>query len=303
MQNTKIGYIYVFLAASFFAIIGVLGKNVINMGISALNLIILQYAATVLLMFIYFVFKDITLLKLTRGQLKSMVIQGILGSSGTTLFYYLSLEYLNAGIASMLLFTHPILINIYFLLSKTKKINIINNIALLLAVMGSSMVINIFAFDIALTPALGIVLGLLASASYAFFNVYAEVGLKDTNPMVSTFYCSIIIMLVAMLVNPGFFKFDFVVTANSMLYIIELAVIAGVLPVVFIYKGIAIIGADKASIIATAELPVTLILAYLVLGEKMVLLQIFGIVFIIASIIILQSENNILTRVRGFRKE
>ena len=179
----------------------------------------------------------------------------------------------------------------------------INNIALLLAVMGSAMVINIFAFDIALTPAIGLALGLLSSAAYAFFNVYAEIGLKDIKPLVTTFYCSIIILLVTIVINPGFFKFDFVLTSSSILYILELAVISGVLPVVFIYKGIAIIGADKASIIATAELPVTLILAYFLLREKMVLLQIFGMVLIIVSIILLQSENNILTWVKRFRKE
>lgn len=294
MQSTKIGYIYVFLAASFFAIIGVLGKNVINLGIAPLDLIVLQYAATILIMFGYFIFKDIKMLRLSKSELKSILIQGIIGSSGTTLFFYLALEKVNAGIASMLLFTHPVLISTYFLISKTKKINRINNTALLLAILGSVMVINLLAFDIAKTPIIGLLLGLLASASYAFFNIYAEIGFKEAKPLVTTFYTSGVILIVALLVNPGFFKFDFILSGDIVFYILELAVISGILPVVFLYKGIAIVGADKASIVATAELPITVLLAFFILGEKMNLIQIAGIFLIIASIILLQNENNII---------
>ena len=302
MQNTRIGYIYVFLAASFFAFIGVLGKDLISAGIVPLDLIILQYAATVLIMFGYFVFTDLKVLKLTKHEVKKILIQGIIGSSGTTIFFYLALEHVNAGIASMLLFTHPVLINVYFLISKTKKINMINNIALVLAILGSIMVINIFAFNMTSTPIIGIIFGLLASAAYAFFNIYAELEFKEAKPMVTTFYSSGVILAVALLMNPGFLAFDFELSWRTMFYIVRLAVIAGILPVVFLYKGIGIVGADKGSIIATAELPITVLLAYFLLGENMNFIQIIGVFLIIASIILLQNENNILALIKKIKR-
>jgi drug/metabolite transporter (DMT)-like permease len=302
LQSIRIGYIYVFLAAAFFAIIGVLGKNVINAGIAPLDLIILQYTTTIIIMFAYFVIKDINMLKLTRKEIKSIIIQGIIGSSGTTLFFYLALGKVNAGIASMLLFTHPILINVYFLISKTKKINLINNGALFLAFLGSALVINIFAFDMALTPAIGLLFGMLSSVAYAFFNIYAEIEFKEAKPMVTTFYTSGVILFTTLIVNPGFLKFNFVMSWEIAFYVLELAIISGILPVVFLYKGIGIVGADRASIVATAELPITIILAYLILGEKMNIVQGIGIFFIIASIILLQSENNILVWTKRLRR-
>ena len=302
MQSIKIGYIYVFLAASFFAFIGVLGKGLISAGIAPLDLIILQYAATVLMMFVYFVFTDIKVLKLTKHELKIILIQGIIGSSGTTIFFYLALERVNAGIASMLLFTHPVLISIYFLISKTKKINVINNSALALAILGSIMVVNIFAFDLMSTPIIGILFGLTASAAYAFFNIYAELEFKQTKALVTTFYSSGVILVATLLINPRFFTFDFELTWSVMFYIVRLAIISGILPVVFLYKGIGIVGADKASIVATAELPITVLLAYFILGEKMDFIQVTGIFFIIASIILLQNENNILMLIKKIRR-
>jgi drug/metabolite transporter (DMT)-like permease len=301
LQGIRIGYIYVFLAAAFFAIIGVLGKNVISAGIAPLDLIILQYAATMIIMLCYFVVKDIKLLKLTKREFKSIIIQGVIGSSGTTLFFYLALEKVNAGIASMLLFTHPVLINIYFLVSKTKKINLINNSALLLAIIGSVMVINIFAFDMTTTPIIGLLFGLLSSAAYAFFNIYAEIEFKNAKPLVTTFYTSGVILLTTLIVNPGFFRFDFVFSREILLYIFELSVISGILPIVFLYKGIGIVGADKASIVATVELPITVLLAYVILGEQMSVIQVLGIFFIISSIILLQSENNILLWIKRLK--
>lgn len=302
MQNIKIGYIYVFLSASFFAFVGVLGKNLISAGIAPLDLIILQYAITIIIMLGYFIFTDIKVLKLTKHELKRILIQGIIGSSGTTIFFYLALERVNAGIASMLLFTHPVLISVYFLISKTKKINMINNSALVLAILGSIMVINIFAFDIASTPIIGILFGLLASAAYAFFNIYAELKFKEARPLVTTFYSSSVILVAALLINPGFFIFDFALSWNTIFYIVRLAIISGILPVVFLYKGIGIVGADKASIIATAELPITVLLAYFILGENMNLIQVIGIFLIIVSIILLQSENNISVLIKKLKR-
>jgi DME family drug/metabolite transporter len=302
LRSNSLGYLYVFLSAALFAVIGVIGKNIINTGMSPFDLIVLQYSATIVIMTIYFLVTDVRQLKVSKEELKNIVIQGIIGSSGTTLFNYLSLKYLSAGVASMLLFTHPILINIYFLLSKTKKVNWINYCALMFAVLGSAMVINIFGFDISVTPVIGLVLGVLASASYAFFNIFAELKLKDAKPIVTTYYCSGIILLVTLILNPGFFSFNFTLTKDIIIYILELAVISGILPVVFLYKGIGIVGSDKASIVATVELPITVIIAYFVLSEKMNIIQITGIFFIIASIILLQSENNILKWLKNARR-
>lgn len=302
MQDFRIGYTYVFLSAAFFAIVGVLGKSVISTGLAPLDLIILQYACTIVIMLGYYLIKDIRMLRLTRKEFKNIVIQGVIGSSGTTLFFYLALGHVNAGIASMLLFTHPVLINIYFLLTKTKKINIINNSALILAVLGSAMVINILAFDLKLTPLIGLAFGMLSSAAYAFFNIYAELEFKEAKPLVTTFYTSLVILLVSLLVNPGFFKFNFILNWEITFYILELAIVSGILPVVFLYKGIGIVGADKASIVATVELPITVILAYFILGEKMNIVQGFGVILIISSIILLQSENNIVVWLKKYKR-
>lgn len=292
MKSNRIGYIYVLSAAFFFALIAVIGKTVLNSGISPFDLLVLQYTASILFLTVYFAATDIGRLKISRQRLKDVLIQGFIGGAPTTILFYMALEVMNAGVASMLLFTHPVLISIYFIATKSKKITVTNNLALILAVLGSIMVINVFNAGIQSVPIMGIIFGVASSAAYAFFNINADIKLKGMEPMVVPFYTSLASLIEVIIINPGFFRFDFELTPSILIYACELGVISGILPVVLLYKGISLLGADKASIVATTELPITIILSYFVLGEKMELVQLLGIVMIMVSIIILQNEES-----------
>lgn len=293
MNRNKVGYVYVLLAAFFFALIAVIGKTVINSGIKIFDLLVLQYTASFIFMLIYFVIAGIRKLSLPKESLKAVLTQGLIGSSCTTVLFYLALEKLNAGIASMLLFTHPVLVSIYFMATKTRRITRTSNLALLAAFFGSIMVINVFNIGIAGTPLIGFVFGIMSSCTYAFYNIYADVKLKDLEPLVIAFYTNLTTLAVSMILHPGFFRFEFLMTSELLIYIFELAVVSGILPVIFLYKGIKLIGADKASIVATSELPITILLSFLVLGERMGLVQLVGILLIMGSIIILQYEGKL----------
>lgn len=298
LSKSKIGYIYVLLAAFFFALIAVIGKNVMNTGINAFDLLILQNTVALLFMLIYFSATDIKKLQLSTANLKKILIQGFIGSAGTTILFYMALQRMNAGIASMLLFTHPVLVSLYFMLTKSKQIKVTNNLALLTAFLGSIMVINIFNIDMTKTPLVGLCFGIMSSVFYAFYNIYADMKLKSFEPLVITFYTTLTSLAVTLLLHPGFFKLEFAFTTELVLYVCELAVVSGILPVIFLYKGINLVGADKASIVATSELPITILMSFLVLGEKMDFIQLSGIALIIISIIILQYEG-ILEKVFG----
>ncbi|KUO72598.1 MAG: hypothetical protein APF77_10515 [Clostridia bacterium BRH_c25] len=303
MNKNRIGYIYVLLASFFFALIAVIGKTVMNSGINVFDLLILQNTTALIFMLAYFAIVDIKKLYLDKKSLKTILVQGLVGSASTTILFYLALQRMNAGVASMLLFTHPVLVSLYFMATKTKKITLTNNLALLAAFMGSIMVINVFNIDMAKTPLIGLGFGILASAAYAFYNIYADVKLKDFEPLVITFYTTLVILAVTLILRPGFFRFEFAMTSELMIYICELAVVSGILPVIFLYKGIGMVGADKASIVATSELPITILMSFIVLSERMGLVQLAGILLIICSIVILQYEGSLEKNFNALKSE
>ncbi|HWR62650.1 MAG TPA: DMT family transporter, partial [Clostridia bacterium] len=123
------------------------------------------------------------------------------------------------------------------------------------------------------------------------------------DPLVITFYTAFINCAVAIMINPGFFRLNFEITGQLIAYVVELAVISGILPVVFLYKGIRLVGAARASIVATAELPATLAISYLFLGETMSCPQLLGVLLIITAIVILQNESQLESYFRTFNSK
>ena len=78
MNKNGIGYIYVLLASFFFALIAVIGKTIINIGINIFDLLILQNASALIIMLVYFSVSDIKKLFLERKSLMTVMVQGIL---------------------------------------------------------------------------------------------------------------------------------------------------------------------------------------------------------------------------------
>ncbi|MGI6584493.1 MAG: EamA family transporter [Gracilibacteraceae bacterium] len=81
---------------------------------------------------------------------------------------------------------------------------------------------------------------------------------------------------------------------NRYIYVLSAVFLFALIAVIgktVINKGISIIGADRASITATSELPITILLSFFALGEKMELVQLAGMLLIMCSIIMLQYED------------
>jgi len=303
LSKTNLGYIYVALASFFFALTSIIGKSAFNTGVTVYDLMIMQNVVSVLVMLGYLLITDKKSILLSKDKLKNVIIQGIFGSTAATVFFYLAVEKMNAGIAAMLIFTHPVFVTLFFVLTGMRKITWVNNLALFLTVLGSALVINVFNLDVAKTPAIGIVYGILGSVACAFFNIFADLRLKDIKPEVVPLYTSTVMLIISAMINPGFFRFDITLSPQTVFYVFELAIVSGVLPVIFLYKGIALVGSEKVTIIATTELPVTVLLAFLILKETMVFTQIIGVVTIIGAVLVLHREPIILQKINAWQRD
>jgi drug/metabolite transporter (DMT)-like permease len=222
-----------------------------------------------------------------------MLIQGIIGGFGTSLFFYLAITKINVGMATMILFLYPAIVNIFFAFSGVRKIGKASIIALGMALFGSFMVLNIFGVEAFSVSTIGIIFGIGSCLSYAFYNIFADLKLSSFSPVTISFYSAISAFITSLIVSPSFFKFDINYSWELIGFFIALAFVSGIFPTILMYKGIYYIGADKASIVASSELPMTIILAYFFLSEKMSILQISGVIMIVASVLLLEKADQI----------
>ena len=290
-KNNKLGYTAAILSAICFGSSGLFVKYAYGVGLKAGEMLILQYLLAIVLLWggslAYFRQK----LLIGKQLLIKLLILGVLGNTFMTLFYYKSFKFLDVAVATILLFTYPIIVSIYSLIFTDKEINKPTILSLITAFIGSFLVLNLIKFDQKVSL-IGVLFGLLGAVFYAFMNIYSESFLDDAEPFVVTTYVNTFSLLTLLIIYHPFHLIASPPGSETWSVIVILALVAGVLPVVLLYTGIKNIGAVKASIIANFEIPVSAILSYFIYNETLTILQIAGMFLVILSIIILQKNNN-----------
>lgn len=284
-NKTLVGYLLMFLSAFCFSLMGIIGSLLFKNGIITYDLMIMQSGVQILMIGTYYSFNKFKELKVSVEDLKIIGLQGIFGSVPVIIFYYTAIQRVNVSIACLLLFTNPIFVTLYYIIFEKQQSNIGKIIAVITTFIGSILVLNISPNNFSNVDSLGILAGVISSISYAFYNIHADKKLKKYSPGTIIFYCTIVVFLFASIINIGFYSRLDQINFGLLKYPIFLTAITNTLPVVLSYSGIKIIGAQKASIIATGEIAFTMILSYFVLNEKLNGIQILGSILIVGAIL------------------
>lgn len=288
---SKSGYVLAVASAFLYALQVVVGKFILKAGIDAKSLLVIQYTGSAAMLFLFLIMRNRrngVKITMERRFLKPILIQGVLGCCLTSFFFYLALEKVNAGICSMLLYMCPVYVCIFFMVSGIRKITFFNKLSVVLAFAGAVLVLNIFALGDMKWSAFGIFMGFLSGICYAFYGVHADLKLKEMPAEQMLFYMYFIATITFWILNPGFISNPLEIQGAKLWALIVFVTFLQVLPMALLNMAIRLIGSNKATVIATAELPFTIILAFIILKEQMVPLQIIGIILIVAAVVILQ---------------
>lgn len=285
MKQHTYGYIYAILAAFFYALVAVVAKNLIIGGTHPFQVTFYQYIFSISILGTWIFIRKPGAFRCSAKKIGSFALLGMIGGASTNMLFYSALQYLDAGISSMLLFLHPVFITIFFGVTKIKAMKPINYVSVLIAAFGTAIVLDVFSDSLSFST-IGIILGILSGVTYSFYNIFADLKLKAEDPNVINFYAcfSSMIFTMVMLVGSGI---GFSVDPGALPSIFFLAAFSGVLPAYFFFKALQFIGSEKVSVISSIELPMTLILAFTILKEHMRPIQLFGVVLIVAATVLM----------------
>lgn len=285
MRHHTYGYIYALLASFLYALVAVVAKNLITGGTHPFQITFYQYVFTISILGIWILIRNRSAFRCDIRKIGSFALLGMVGGASTNMLFYSALQYLDAGISSMLLFLHPVFITLFFAVTKIKKMKPINYFSVLIAVCGTAIVLDVFSGSMRFSPA-GISFGLMSAVTYAFYNLFADLKLKEEDPNVINFYaCSASMMFtLTMLVSNGIGLSIEPIAIPSIFF---LALFSGVMPAYCFLKALQYIGSEKVSVISTIELPLTLVLTFTILKEHMNPIQLFGVVLIVTATVLL----------------
>ena len=238
--------------------------------------------ASILLAIFMIIKKDSFYLKFKEIILLALL--GLLfGISAISLFN--SFLYMDAGLASTVLFIYPIFVAIIMALFFKEKNSIITILSIVFAFIG---VVLLYESDGANVSNFGIFLVIVSSLCYAIYIVIINQYLKLSSLKV-TFY-SMLFCTITILIH-SFFDSSLnimpLVNFNMWFYTIFLALVPTIISLLFLIKAIQLIGSTSASILGALEPLTAVLIGVYVFNEKITFWLVIGIVFILFGVILI----------------
>jgi len=227
--------------------------------------------------------------KMTSRDWMLTILFGLIGYYVASLLDFLGLQNISASFERIILYLYPTLVLLmsYFLF-KT-KLSGIHFLALLLTYIGVGIA---FYENLQLKQDGDIVTGSLLVFGAAFSYAIYLVGSGQLLPKIGTIRYNSISMSAACIgifLHNGILNgFDLLNFSAPVYYLsIAIALIATVIPSFLMAEGIRVIGSSNASIIGSVGPISTIVMAYILLGERLGWLQWLGTFFVIAGVLLI----------------
>ena len=238
--------------------------------------------ASILLAIFMLIKKDSFYLKFKEIILLALL--GLLfGISAISLFN--SFLYMDAGLASTVLFIYPIFVAIIMALFFKEKNSIITILSIIFAFLG---VVLLYESDGANVSNFGIFLVIVSSLCYAIYIVIINQYLK-LSALKVTFY-SMLFCTITILIH-SFFDSSLnimpLVNFNMWFYTLFLALVPTIISLLFLIKAIQIVGSTSASILGALEPLTAVLIGVYVFNEKITFWLVIGIVFILFGVLLI----------------
>ena len=225
--------------------------------------------------------------KANKKDITQLMVAGT--STGlTSIFYYLAVKYIPVSIGIVLLMqTVWMGVLLEWILEKKRPSNI-KIIAVLIVLAGTALATNLIQNTVTLDWR-GVVLGLLAAASFTTTMFTANKVATHISSAQRSLYMllggAVVVFIFAFYTQITPFNYDI-----FMKWGVLLAIFGTVIPPMLMNAGFPHTGIGLGSIVSSLELPVSVSMAFLVLGEQVIFTQWVGIVLIIFAIVIMNIQ-------------
>ena len=279
------GFLFAALSAVCYGTNPLGALNLYAQGYSPENVLFYRFFTAALLLFAVILAKG-THFKVTLKELAALIAFGFLFAV-SSLTYYASFKYMDAGLASTLLFLYPLEVSVMMAIFFKEKIKLWTIVSIAVSMSGVALLYR--GGDGTALSTAGLVLVLASSLSYAIYMVMANRINLQMGAVKMTFYaicfCLVFLLLYSVIFGSGFPPLF--TQASSWGWGFMLGLVPTVLSLIFMVKAVKIIGSTPTAILGALE-PVTAVaIGVLVFGEILTGRLIAGIVLILGSTVLI----------------
>ena len=294
MTNNKTkGFILGAIAAASYGMNPLFTLPLYSAGMSVDTVLFYRYSLAVIVLGIMMKFQKQSF-AIKRVDVLPLCIMGLLFAF-SSLFLFMSYNYMDAGIASTILFVYPVLVAIIMAVGFKEKGSPITMFSIALAFVGISMLCKSPGGQT--LSLVGITFVFLSSLSYAIYIVGVNrSSLKDMPIAKLTFY--VLLFGLSVYVVRLQFCTELQVIPTPMLWInaVSLAVFPTVISLVTMTKAIHYIGSTPTAILGALEPVTALFFGVLVFGEQLTPRIILGILMVITAVTLIIGGKSLLKK-------
>ena len=294
MTNNKTkGFILGAIAAASYGMNPLFTLPLYSAGMSVDTVLFYRYSLAVIVLGIMMKFQKQSF-AIKRVDVLPLCLMGLLFAF-SSLFLFMSYNYMDAGIASTILFVYPVLVAIIMAVVFKEKVSPITMFSIALAFVGISMLCKSPGGQT--LSLVGITFVFLSSLSYAIYIVGVNrSSLKDMPIAKLTFY--VLLFGLSVYVVRLQFCTELQVIPTPMLWInaVSLAVFPTVISLVTMTKAIHYIGSTPTAILGALEPVTALFFGVLVFGEQLTPRIILGILMVITAVTLIIGGKSLLKK-------
>ena len=292
------GYLYIASATLFWGISASMGRAMFTArfkpGGQALRLIdplmLAQSRTTIsflVLLPILFLSRGRTL-ALPRKDLLQIAVLGIFGVAASNYLYYLAIQKTNVAIAIIIQYTAPAWVLLYLAARGRQRATLQRVAAVGLAVIGCALVIGLVGNGHFQVNLLGLIAAVLASFSFAFYNVGGHDILARYDRWKVLLYTLASAAAFWIMVNPPWKIAAAHYDGWQWLFLLVFAITSVLLPFSLYFAGLQHLEPTNAIVASCLEPVFSILIAAIALGETVRPLQTVGILVVLAAILLVQ---------------
>ena len=259
-------------------------------GVNTASVLFYRFSMAVLMLAVMLIVER-KLFSVKKGELKTLASLGALFAV-SSITYYQSFRFMDAGIASTILFVYPVMVAVIMAAFFKESVTLSTVSAIILALLGIGLLYR--GGEGATLSTMGIVLVMLSSLSYAVYIVIINQSSIRMSSLKLTFYVLLICMmclLVYSFTSPDL-QIQLPPTPRAWFYACWLGLVPTVLSLVLMTIAVHEIGATPTAIMGALEPLTAVAIGVMLFGESLTIRLVVGIVFILLAVMVIVLGKN-----------
>ena len=246
------------IAGILWGSVAIFVRKLTAFGMDSWTILFTRVAVASIIMVIFLLIRDHSLLKIRIRDLWLFAGSGIVAMLGLNYCYTEAINALSVSLAAVLLSLSPVFVMIFAAILFHERITRLKIVCTFFAMAGCFLVSGILEAGAMRWSAYGIIIGVMAAVFYALYSIFSKIAMeRDYNVFTITFYSMLLMAIVLLPLTDWNMTAAFVSAApvKNTLFMIVHSLCSNILPYICYTWSLHYVDAGKAAILAAGGEP------------------------------------------------